>query len=479
MKRILVLFVLVAVCSFDAAWATGPIPQEELERHGLERAWFTQITAHGALATVEHVALDGELLLVQTRNGVLDAIEADSGRIRWSQRLGEPLHPSLAPSGNSNFVATINGRTAYVMNRFTGDVLWSRKFDGVPGAGPVLGESQLFIPMTNGSVLAFPVSAEEKREDDPLAPIIELVEEKELTETEKVEIERKRQNRLAIAKGFGEHLVCQSFGRIHVQPVSTTKGEGRELVAWQTDRGSVYLGRLRLGELKRFLIVAQIAVRSEVAARMSWVPNVLGEDGLILFGTADGVVWAVSDRTGESVWHFPTNQPISEQVVAVGDAVFAPTDLGGMVCLEVSTGKQRWWTSGLAQFVAASKDRVYAVDLTRRVVVLDISTGRRISAFDASRFDKAVNPHTDRIFLTTSGGMVQCIHEIGLTEPLRHVQRPEEKPSEEMPPPGEEQPAETPDSPSVPEANPFQTQPPAEEPNPFSSSSDYDPFAEM
>lgn len=484
MKCIVLFFALTLVPLTGLVCAEAPISQEELELHGLERAWFTQITAHGALAQVEHVVLNDDLLLVQTRTGVLDAIETDSGRIRWSRRLGNPQHPSLTPGGNANFVTTINGRTAYVLNRFTGDVLWSRQFEGVPGAGAALGDTQLFIPMADGSVLAFPAAVMERKQDDPLAGIVETVEKQEpqeLTEAEVVEAERQRQNRLAIEKGFGEHLVCQSFGRIYVQPICTTNGEGVESLAWQTDRGSVYLGRVQLGELKRFLIVSQIAVRSEVAGKMGWAPRVLGTDGLIVFGAADGVIWAVSDRTGEAAWHFPTNQPISQQVAVVGTAVYAPTDLGGMFCIEVATGQKRWRAPGIVQFVSASKDRVYAVDSNRRIAVLDIATGQRISALDAYRLEKVVNLQTDRIFLASSGGMIQCIHEIGLPEPLRHVQKPPEKPAEDAEPATEEAPAEEPaeESPDTPEPNPFDNGSREKEGNPFSSGSEYDPFAEM
>ena len=492
MKRIVALLVLsgTVLCAIASgpARADSPIPQEDLERFGLERAWFTQITAHGALAEVEHVRLSDDLLLVQTRNGVLDAIETNSGRIRWSRRLGNPDYPSHAPSGNRNFVATLNGRTAYVLNRFTGDVVWSREFDGAPGAGPVLGVTQLFIPRADGSVLAYPASAKRAEDDDPLAGLIASVEKKtELTEAEKAEIERNRRQRLAIDRGLGDYLVCQSFGRIFVQPVCTTQDPVEETLAWQTDRGSVFLGRVQLGELASFLVKTQIAVRAEVASRMTWIPGVDRQngqqEGRVVFGAVDGVVWVVSSRTGEEIWHFPTNQPISAQVAAVGDAVFAPTDSGGMYCLDLADGRQRWWAPGLVQFISASKDRVYAVDRNRRIVTLDVRTGERISAFEATHLRKLVNMQTDRIFLVTSGGMVQCVHEIGLDEPLRHV--PERTPEAEKKaatPEPEAKPAEEPAqeaAPAEPEANPFNGEPEKEEDNPFSSSSDYDPFAEM
>jgi hypothetical protein len=84
-------------------------------------------------------------------------------------------------------------------------------------------------------------------------------------------------------------------------------------------------------------------------------------------------------------------------------------------------GKELWFAPGVRQFVAASKDRVYATDDLGRLLVLDARSGGRLERIDLSAFPmKMVNTQTDRIYLATPQGFIQCLHEVGLDKPLVH-----------------------------------------------------------
>jgi hypothetical protein len=82
------------------------------------------------------------------------------------------------------------------------------------------------------------------------------------------------------------------------------------------------------------------------------------------------------------------------------------------------------------------------------MLVLDARTGARIDALDITSHPiRLMNLQTDRIYLASETGLVQCLHEIEQVEPLDHLQ-----PLEPAQPAGEEKKAA---------AQP-QVQPPAE-----------------
>ncbi len=69
--------------------------------------------------------------------------------------------------------------------------------------------------------------------------------------------------------------------------------------------------------------------------------------------------------------------------------------------------------------LAASKQRVYAADAVGRLMVLDGKTGAIVDGLSTELLPiKLTNSETDRLFLADKTGLVQCLHEIGLTEPV-------------------------------------------------------------
>ncbi len=92
-----------------------------------------------------------------------------------------------------------------------------------------------------------------------------------------------------------------------------------------------------------------------------------------------------------------------------------------MYGLDAKTGKNLWWTPGAMQFVAASKARVYATDSIGRILVCDSANGNRLDTIAAEDSPvKLANCDTDRIYLIGHGGLIQCLHEMELDEPIYH-----------------------------------------------------------
>jgi hypothetical protein len=114
------------------------------------------------------------------------------------------------------------------------------------------------------------------------------------------------------------------------------------------------------------------------------------------------------------------------------------------------------------QFVAMSKRRVYVVDDLERLVVLNLETGARLDALSILGHGlRLINSETDRIYLASETGLVQCLHEVELTAPIQHQGPPapadtEAAAGEGEPATGESAPAMSEDPFAGQEADPFE-----------------------
>ena len=92
-----------------------------------------------------------------------------------------------------------------------------------------------------------------------------------------------------------------------------------------------------------------------------------------------------------------------------------------MFCLNAKTGKQIWWAPEVLHFVAAGKQRVYAADKLGRLRILDARNGATLDSLPTSAMPiKISNSQTDRIYLATEGGLVQCLREVAQTNPVAY-----------------------------------------------------------
>ena len=146
-----------------------------------------------------------------------------------------------------------------------------------------------------------------------------------------------------------------------------------------------------------------------------------------------GLVYAIAERTGETLWQFVATEPIVCPVAVIGGNVYVTTQLGGLYCLDAATGARKWWAPGVRQFVAQSKDRLYAQDRSGQLMILDPQNGTFLGSMPISGVNPlmVMNTQNDRLYLVARGGLVQCFHEPSIAQPLvyaaAHV-APAEKP---------------------------------------------------
>ncbi len=455
-------FLLLAVAML-ATWATNAfnqvdaarqyslISQPTAARHGLVRPWYTQVQLDRNRARVESVVLHGGILYVQTDRAIVHAIDAEDGRTLWSRRIGRPDHPSLTPGVGKDLLAMLNGSRLYICNRYNGDLLYEVQVDGAPGAGPALSEKRVYVPMVSGLIMAYRV--------EPLTdPLKELGHstQKKLSPEEIEQEEADRRENLRLDQQYAAPLVCQSLGKALVQPLVTRETKTEEYCAWPTDRGFLNIARIDRTAEDQLTIKYRLETGASIVAQPTYRPStsgVPGDSGVIYVASRDGFVHAARERDGNSVWRFSTGEPIVQPAVVVDDRVYVATQLGGMYCLSAIDGSEIWWSAGIVQFVAASAERVYAADKMGRLAILSAKSGARLDTLPLSDVSiRLINDATDRLYLITDTGLVQCLHEVAQTEPLRHNQQQDQLKEGEIPkvqmgnqepgqPAGEEKPA--------------------------------------
>jgi hypothetical protein len=256
--------------------------------------------------------------------------------------------------------------------------------------------------------------------------------------------------------------VYRSRGRVMIQPTAA----GNYLV-WANNMGDISI--VAAGEVGvRF----RLRLADRIAGPVLFVPP-----KQILGVTDAGNLYSFDVSTGQLLWRFTCGDPTAQPAAVVGDSVFLMTRDKGMHVVSTETG-QRVWPAAFEPartFAAATVDRVYCTTSRGDLVALDAATGRQLSRIPLNVTDRVfTNNQTDRIYVSTRNGALQCLHELGADLPTVHMpQEPQESP------PAEDGQSPTPGAAAEP-ADPFSTQAteaaaedmeeaaePAEDANPF------------
>ncbi len=439
-------FLLAAVAGFwlssigqvSAAGSDEIISEAIAQRYGLTRMWVTHAQVDSGQGRLQAVVLSDGVLYAQSNRATLEAIDAETGQKLWSKMVGRSGHPSLPPSASRDLVATINGSTLYVLNRYNGDILYETVIDGAPGGGPALSNKRAYVPIVSGLVLAYrlePITdaAKELGKIDPRASDMSDEEKKEAAK----KAEEERRENIRIRQDYVPPLACSSTGRVLVPPVITTQNRDEEYITWGTDRGYLYVGRIdRRGE-DSFVATFRLNTNGTFSNPPAYLPpdpKVLGDSGVVFAGSSDGYVYAVRERSGDLLWKFGASDPVIDSPVVIEDRVYATTELGGMFCLNVKTGKQIWWAPEVLHFVAAGRNRVYAADKLGRLRILDARNGATLDSLPTIAMPiKVGNGQTDRIYLATEDGVIQCLREVEAVNPVAYNESRRPLPEEDKP----------------------------------------------
>lgn len=293
-----------------------------------------------------------------SERGLVHAIDGETGKTKWASFVGDPRFPTSNCGASDDVVCVFNGSKIYVLKASDGTVNWEKSVPGAPVLGPAVSEDYIFVPLISGKVDVFQV-------------------------------------------GFPNRAAStfRTMGRPTTQPVILNHS-----VAWATDRGHVYVGSVNDGKAK---------YRVETKDNVVSTPGFLPPDKIFVT-SQDGYLYSVRETRGGINWRFSTGESISHGPIGVRDTVYAIADSGTMYAIDAEAGVEKWTTSGIRGFIAATDDRLYCTDITASLVVIDSRSGSRVASISAPELEvRMVNTETDRIIVGTPSGLLQCFREIG------------------------------------------------------------------
>ena len=463
--------VCLAVCSLCAsvastAWAIGSAPSKLIEETqaeavGLTREWFAQVTLDPSFEKVTSATCQDGVILATTDAGVLQVIDAEKGTTLWSTVVGsEYLFP---PALNSKIVVAICGTRMVVYDRFSGDKLDETELYAQPSAGPRVSEREIYVPTYGEKIFAYAIKPE-KLESKTFDATLDSMKAatKDFKSPAAVEFVEKNLNgaQNGAAKFRIEKLddirpyTTATFGVPNMQPVMGSQAYDLDVVAWTSDQGWMVLASMQrnIGDAPFRLLYkfqtrpyfsfinerrlgnrAQIP-RVDIESIPFFVPidksaGAMATDsakrrgGLFVVGSRSGHVFAMNDVTGDLRWTYITERPVSGRISAFGEYAFVPTQAKDLYAVRLRDGSEAWRADGVLRVVAASATRLYVIDTLEQLAILDIATGRRIKTLDIGNTSIQVfNSETDRVYLVSEDGLVQCLHETQLSTPIRHIE---------------------------------------------------------
>ena len=282
------------------------------------------------------------------------------------------------------------------------------------------------MPLANGKLVTYWL----KELKDPTTELGKVAA-KPATPEEKAARDQERRESIRLDQGIIPPLIyLSSAARTRVPPIVTRQTPEQEYVAWVDDLGHLLVGRVNRDDHKKFDLLYRLQTEKPISAQPTYMPSdskFPNEYGTILAASEDGFVHAISEKDGKHLWRFPTGGPVVHPAVVLSHVVLVPNQEGGMYCLNAAKkGKQIWWTPNITNFLAASKDRLYTADKLGQIVTLDLRTGAPVDTIPATEMlpVKPINAETDRMYLATKTGLIECLHEKDLTEPIVHYSRP-------------------------------------------------------
>ncbi len=421
----LLLCGLLTVTSAPAQgiWRGSIIPQDYANSKGLHRQWIAHVEFNPYSKVSEKICrltFDRDSVFIITDQGTVQAFEAETGKTRWVAYAKTKGKVIQGLSASRYYVAFTAGSTLFVLNRKNGRILLDKDIPAIPTNELTLGENCAYVPAINGLIYIFDLQPMED-------PMVELgISNSMLSEKERKARKEEFIDSLRLVKSTGEPMSIRSIGDLKVTPTVLRCNDEVELVAWPTGSNLVTVCDVTVQERmadERY----NIPVIGEAVSSLSYCPydpEKPNSTGLVFASTTDGFVYAMDETSGNVKWRFPAGEYIKETPYYVDGEIFVATAISGMYCVDALTGgsegssEAKWWAPNIRHFVSCSQRRLYALDNVRNLVILDRSSGQKISTFPVSDFKFiSTNVQNDRIYVATENGTIQCLREIALETP--------------------------------------------------------------
>ncbi len=391
---------------------SGFVDELTLDRYGMARRWYSQVPTLRLRERVLTLKQNEDLLFAASDKGQLHCLEAETGKLRWSQDVSETPGEVFPPALTDKFVYVVSGSRFSQLDRVTGQVIQTRSLPSTCTSGPAANDDFCYVQTVNNFLYAISLKA------DP--------------EDEGKQWPYRRKFTLPYVQWFF------NVGSPMANPPILTN----DRVIFAGQNGVVFASSLNERNLfYRFI------TNSKVSAPISY------RDRVFYVVTEDYNLYAV-DVKGTLRWRFASGFPIHRQPVPFADDVFITPDGAGLMCVSNANGKLRWINDAAYRVVGVSQKRVYAVTSTMRFLIIDRADGTTVGSWFSPDFPiTAYNQTTDRIFQATERGLIQCLAERDNLTPYFH-EPPAPATDQEAAPTVQEPDEEGNETPAPPSANP-------------------------
>ncbi|MCA9608800.1 MAG: PQQ-binding-like beta-propeller repeat protein [Myxococcales bacterium] len=325
-----------------------------------EREWTASAPDGGPSAAI----LEDDKILFNTESCTLFAVDAGTGRQRWSRWLGDPLMSQPAAANGLVFSGHIidgqspGGLTAGTTGWGTGDgrrygftalnlsngaPRWSRPVDGDVMNAPILDGDDVFFTTMRGTVYRMDQRSGHvhwhRRLHATSAPWIEGDEVHVTVRLRENGGVREKAIILARDGGGTEHELDAVDAAFVSGPPDPGVQQGW---AYEGSRATVVAGRMyqtignevHCRDADTHELLWRRRYTEDPRARPASPPAIAGSQ--LVFGTRDGVLFGLDIDTGMTAWAYDVGEPIASQPTIGHGWVYASTTRGGVVGLEVS-----------------------------------------------------------------------------------------------------------------------------------------------
>lgn len=352
----------------------------ELNRYGLERAWWGHAVIDPARDTIQYVRVDEDNVYMQTRSGLVTAFDAETGRRLWSSLLTATGVVSLPISTNESELLMPSGLRLIAVDKFTGELRWELELPGQPSTSPAVSKNQVYIGMVDGSIYAY-----------DLKKIRELYSENRLPTWSNV----------ALLWRFAAAKAVTSTPIIRDNSVTFSSLNGSVISVEAVERGLIF----------------EFETDGEIRTQIGH-----GGDSIYV-ASEDSRLFCLNAENGVRRWAFTAGIPIRQQPRVIGGDVYVNPLRDGMYSLNTSTGFINWHQPEADTFLAATDDRVYAADFVGDLLILSRrGDGAVLGVLPYRQLSFQIqNDRTDRIYLGTESGLIVCLRERGHFFPKFHM----------------------------------------------------------
>jgi outer membrane protein assembly factor BamB len=412
-------------------------PKDALDRLRLTTAWAVTVPTDGrrdGLYSVQFAPRGGGLeLLIQTRSGGVTSLDAETGRVRWSTRVGTPYQVAQTLAYNRDGVYVINNIELYGLDRETGKQRW--KYDMPQGAAapPVADEEQIYLSLSNGRFTIYSLP--------------NLVLWEKLAREGKVPGSVSALEAARVRKGIDLPAIGPLSGAREAYRSPPTGPQPTERTFYVPEDK---IEKAPLLAQDRVLLPGsgrQIVGLAKASGRPAWGPVLtrgrlalaLGQhEDTAYIASSDFNVYALNITGGQLRWRTSLGGQPRDRLAVLDDDVYVAADRAGLLRLKRSNGDELWRNEDAARFLSANKSFVYAADHHGRLLVLDRDRGTTLSSYNGtSDFVYPIaNEWTDRIFLAANDGLIVCLRDRDAVKPVAMKTPPKERAPAPPPKPG-------------------------------------------